>query len=82
MKSVNSISSLQSNNLNKIKLTQLQNENSELKDELSFMRNKIEHLTELYDKLSIRIDEIQHENNLLKIHNQKLVNFINENLNK
>ncbi len=81
-KSVNSISSLQSNNLNKIKLTQLQNENSELKDELSFMRNKIEHLTELYDKLSIRIDEIQHENNLLKIHNQKLVNFINENLNK
>ena len=46
------------------------------------MRNKIEHLTELYDKLSIRIDEIQHENNLLKIHNQKLVNFINENLNK
>ena len=81
-KNVNSISSLQSNNLNKIKLTQLQNENSELKDELSFMRNKIEHLTELYDKLSIRIDEIQHENNLLKIHNQKLVNFINENLNK
>ena len=81
-KSVNSISSLQSNNQNKIKLTQLQNENSELKDELSFMRNKIEHLTELYDKLSIRIDEIQHENNLLKIHNQKLVNFINENLNK
>ena len=81
-KNVNSISSLQSNNQNKIKLTQLQNENSELKDELSFMRNKIEHLTELYDKLSIRIDEIQHENNLLKIHNQKLVNFINENLNK
>ena len=81
-KSVNSISSLQSNNQNKIKLTQLQNENSELKDELSFMRNKIEHLTELYNKLSIRIDEIQHENNLLKIHNQKLVNYISENLNK
>ena len=81
-KSVNSISSLQSNNQNKIKLTQLQNENSELKDELSFMRNKIDHLTELYNKLSTRIDDIQHENNLLKIHNQKLVNFISENLNK
>ena len=88
-KSVNSFSSLNSNNKNNninnnnnIKVTQLQNENFELKDEISYMKNKIEQLTELYNKLSLRVDEVQHENNLLRIHNQKLVNFISECLKK
>ena len=88
-KSVNSFTSLNSNNKNNninnnnnIKVTQLQNENFELKDEISYMKKKIEQLTELYNKLSLRVDEVQHENNLLRIHNQKLVNFISECLKK
>ena len=65
-----------------IKLEQLSTENYNLKNDITNIKSQLNMMAETIRLLSEKIDKVQNENNALRAHNQNLVTFIQQNLNK